>query len=116
VVTENLRVEAFAAAGARGDLEAMGRIAVESHESLRDDYEVSCAELDFLVEKAMALPGVLGARMTGGGFGGSTVNFVKAEAVENFGAALTLEYEEQWGKTPEIHVCKPSAGASKIFP
>jgi galactokinase len=116
VVTENLRVEAFAAAAARGDLEAMGRIAVESHESLRDDYEVSCAELDFLVERALALPGVVGARMTGGGFGGSTVNFVKTEAVENFGAELKVEYKERWGRTPDIHVCKPSAGASQVFP
>lgn len=116
VITENLRVEAFASAAARGDLEAMGRIAVESHESLRHDYDVSCVELDFLVERALELPGVVGARMTGGGFGGSTVNFVKAEAVENFGAALKVEYEERWGRTPEIHVCKPSAGASKIFP
>jgi galactokinase len=115
VVTENLRVEAFASAAASGDLESMGRLAIESHESLRDDYEVSCAELDFLVQDALALPGVLGARMTGGGFGGSTVNFVRPEAVRDFGPALAANYEKHWGETAEIHLCKPSAGAGKIF-
>ncbi len=115
VITENLRVEAFAAAAAHGDLETMGRLAVESHLSLRDDYEVSCPELDFLVETALSLPGVFGARMTGGGFGGSTVNFLRPEAVENFGLVLTAKYQSHWGKTPEIHVCKPSAGAGQIF-
>jgi galactokinase len=115
VITENLRVEAFACAAAGGDLETLGRLAVESHESLRDDYEVSCAELDFLVESALALPGVLGARLTGGGFGGSTVNFVRSEAVENFGPALAAKYKKHWGKTPEIHVSTASAGAGRIF-
>jgi galactokinase len=115
VVTENLRVEAFAAAAARGDLETMGRLAAESHKSLRDDYEVSCPELDFLVDSALALPGVLGARMTGGGFGGSTVNFVRPDTVENFTRALTVDYEKHWGKTPQIHICTPSAGAGRIF-
>jgi galactokinase len=115
VVTENLRVEAFATGAARGDLETMGRLALESHNSLRDDYEVSCAELDFLVQSALALPGVLGARMTGGGFGGSTVNFVRPEGVRDFGTALTANYEKHWGKTAEIHLCTPSAGAGKVF-
>ena len=115
VITENQRVQAFAKAAERADLEAMGRLAVESHHSLRDDYEVSCPELDFLVETALSLPGVLGARMTGGGFGGSTVNFLQPEAVADFGLAMSAKYQERWGKTPEVHVCKPSAGASQIF-
>jgi galactokinase len=115
VVTENARVEAFAAAE-RADLEKMGRLAVESHESLRDDYEVSCPELDFLVETALKLPGVFGARMTGGGFGGSTVNFVRSDAVEKFGAALAQSYEARWGLVPEVHVCVASDGAKQVFP
>jgi galactokinase len=115
VITENLRVEAFASAAAHGDLETMGRLAVESHQSLRDDYEVSCPELDFLVETALSLPGVLGARMTGGGFGGSTVNFVHLDTVADFGPALAAKYQKHWGTSPEVHICKPSPGASRIF-
>jgi galactokinase len=87
---------------------------VESHLSLRDDYEVSCAELDFLVETAMKVPGVLGARMTGGGFGGSTVNLVHRDAAAALEEALVANYWEQWGRTPEIHVCVASAGASGV--
>ncbi len=115
VITENQRVEAFAKAAERGDLKTMGRLAVESHNSLRDDYEVSCPELDFLVETAVSLPGVFGARMTGGGFGGSTVNFVRPEAVADFGPAISAKYKNHWGITPELQLCKPSAGASQIF-
>ncbi len=116
VVTENARVEAFAGAAARGDLEAMGRLAVESHASLREDYEVSSPELDFLVETAVGLPGVVGARMTGGGFGGSTVNFVRAGALGEFSSALSSRYRQKWAKAPEIHVCAASGGAGLIFP
>ena len=111
VVTENARVEEFVAASARGDVEEMGRIVTESHSSLRDDYEVSCAELDFLVEAALSVPGVLGARMTGGGFGGSTVNLAIRSAVEPLKAALVSSYRKSWGRTPEIHVCAASSGA-----
>ena len=115
VVTENARVEQFVAAAERGDGETMGRLATESHRSLRDDYEVSCDELDFLVETALRVPGVLGARMTGGGFGGSTVNFVHLEAVEALESALLDSYRKEWGRTAEIHRCTASAGASQIF-
>jgi galactokinase len=115
VVTENARVEAFAKAAGERKLEAMGRLAVESHRSLRDDYEVSSPELDFLVETALQIPGVLGARMTGGGFGGSTVNFVRREAAANFSTTVSAKYYQQYGRTPEIHVCSPSAGAGEIF-
>jgi len=115
VVTENARVEQFVAAAAQADLDGMGRIVTESHRSLRDDYEVSCAELDFLVETALDAPGVLGARMTGGGFGGSTVNLVRLDAVESLRAALVGGYQRAWGRIPEIHVCAASSGASEIF-
>jgi galactokinase len=114
VVTENARVEAFAAAAERGDLPEMGRLVTESHVSLRDDYEVSCPELDFLVDTALAVPGVFGARMMGGGFGGSTVNLVRWDAVERFRSALTSEYQRFREITPDIHVCVASAGASQV--
>ena len=83
VVTENHRVLRIAAALEQGDLAAIGPLMAESHRSLRDDYEVSCPELDAMVEAA-AMPGVHGARMTGGGFGGCTVNLVDREAVDEF--------------------------------
>ena len=115
VVTENARVAEFAGAAERGDVETMGRVATESHRSLREDYEVSCDELDFLVETALRVPGVVGARMTGGGFGGSIVNFVRREAREALESALIDGYRRKWGRTPEIHRCIASAGASEIF-
>jgi len=114
VITENERVEAFARAAGRGDAREMGRLVTESHVSLREDYEVSCAELDFLVETALAVPGVLGARMTGGGFGGCTVNLVRRSSVDSLREALRARYREVWGRTPEIHECVASEGASKV--
>jgi galactokinase len=116
IITENARVKDFAAAADVGDAERMGRVMVESHASLRDDYEVSCAELDFLVESAMSVPGVLGARMTGGGFGGCTVNLVPKDEVENLRVALTSQYAHRFGRLPELYDCRPSAGASQVFP
>jgi galactokinase len=116
IVAENARVERFVEAVAREDHAAeMGRIVSESHVSLRDDYEVSCPELDFLVEAALRVEGVFGARMIGGGFGGSTVNLMHPEAVGAFRTALTTEYREYRGLTPEIHVCMASGGASEVF-
>jgi galactokinase len=116
IVTENARVERFVDAVETEDHAAeMGRIVTESHISLRDDYEVSCAELDFLVEAALRVEGVFGARMIGGGFGGSTVNLVHPEAVESLTATLAKEYRKYHGLAPEIHVCVASPGASEII-
>lgn len=114
VVTENARVEAFAHASAVEDVDQMGRLLVESHRSLRDDYQVSCEELDFLVDAAMGIPGVLGARMTGGGFGGSTVNLVRAESLAAFQETLSARYQRFYERSPEMHVCVTSAGASAV--
>jgi len=116
VITENARVRAFADAAERGDLPEMGRLVTESHGSLRDDYEVSCPELDFLVDAALASPGVFGARMMGGGFGGSTVNLVRWDAVDRFRSELSSEYRRFREITPDIHVCVASAGASQVIP
>jgi galactokinase len=115
IVTENARVERFVQAAAMDDPGLMGRLATESHISLRDDYQVSCAELDFLVDRALRVDGVFGARMTGGGFGGSTVNLVRSDAVEGLRATLVEDYEKYYGLTPEIHVCVASPGASELI-
>jgi len=114
VITENQRVQLFAQAAAHGDLETIGRVATESHRSLRDDYEVSCPEIDFLVDAACAVPGVLGARITGGGFGGCTVNFVQPDALSALSHTLRSRYSQFNGIEPEIYLCVPSPGASQV--
>ncbi|HSB15465.1 MAG TPA: galactokinase [Bryobacteraceae bacterium] len=114
VVTENERVEAFVRASHEGDARTMGDLFVGSHRSLQKDYEVSCEELDFLVDTALAIPGVLGARMTGGGFGGCTVNMIRPDVVELFKSAITHSYKARYGLTPEFYPCRPSAGAAEI--
>ena len=114
VVTEDARVEQFMEAARRGDVARMGRLFVESHRSLQHDYEVSCAELDCLVDTALTIDGVYGARMTGGGFGGCTVNMMRPDAVEQFGSRLTRAYEERFGMPPQIYPVRPSAGAGAL--
>jgi galactokinase len=93
----------------------MGRLMNQSHASLRDDYEVSCEELDYMTGIAADVGGVYGARMVGGGFGGSTVNLVDEGAVAALASAFEVEYQEKYGLMPEVNVCKASAGASEIF-
>jgi galactokinase len=116
IVTENHRVERFVDAVAAEDHAVqMGRIVTESHISLRDDYEVSCAELDFLVEAALGVDGVYGARMIGGGFGGTTVNLVRPDAVDGLKSTLAKKYRNYCGLEPEFHVCIASPGAAEII-
>lgn len=114
VITENTRVLAAAEALEKGDLSQFGRLMAESHCSLRDDYEVSSAELDLMVEFARRVEGVYGARMTGGGFGGSTVNLVAVDHVEEFRERVAQWYEEAMKITPEIYVCTASNGAEEV--
>jgi galactokinase len=114
IVTESPRVHSFVEASERGNLTEMGRLMVESHRSLQHDYEVSCEELDFLVDHALPLPGVYGARMTGGGFGGCTVTMLRPEALRAFRQQIAKEYAERFAVTPEFHECVPSAGASEV--
>jgi len=113
VISENARVEAFVAACAEGDLERAGALMYASHASLRDDYEVSCPELDFLVDAARGLPGVAGARLCGGGFGGSTVNLVRPEAVEYFRRHIAAAYLGRFQMAPEIYACAAAGGAGE---
>ena len=111
VVTENHRVLEAVKVLEEGDLERFGELMNASHESLRDDYEVSSKELDTLVELAWKQPGTLGARMTGAGFGGCTVNLVRADAADAFAAAVSKGYQEALGLKTEIYVCQASDGA-----
>jgi len=114
VVSEDARVRAFVEASARGDLAAMGRLLVESHRSLQHDYEVSCEELDFLVDRALEIDGVIGSRMTGGGFGGCTVTMVREDAAEAFAAKIARAYEDKYAVKPRVYPCRPSAGAAEV--
>lgn len=111
VVKENQRVLEAVQVLEAGDVERFGELMNASHESCRDDYEISSKELDTLVELARKQPGVLGARMTGAGFGGCTVNLVRADAAEAFAAAVKAGYEKAMGIPAEIYVCQASDGA-----
>jgi galactokinase len=114
VVGENARVlEAVAALNHR-DLARCGWLMNQSHDSLRDDYEVSCAELDLMVKIARDLPGVYGSRMTGGGFGGCTVSLVEAEAVDRFVESMGRTYRDATGKQPTIFVGSPGSGVEPV--
>jgi galactokinase len=113
VISDTQRVVEFAAAAKEGDLAEMGRLFVASHRSMQYDYEISCAEIDFLVDTAIAIPGVYGARMTGGGFGGCTVNLVAPEAEESFLQQLSEKYKQEYRLTPEFYECTPANGASR---
>ncbi|HEV3277967.1 MAG TPA: galactokinase [Terriglobia bacterium] len=116
VVSENGRVlEAVRALGA-GDLATVGALMAESHRSLRDDYEVSCAELDLLVDLAEQTEGVYGARMTGGGFGGCTINLVRSESVDAFRQTVARGYQERTGGAPEIYVTGAAEGVAELDP
>jgi galactokinase len=114
IIYENERVLKSVAALQAGDLAAFGQLMNESHASLRDDYEVSCAELDIMVEAAWQVDGVYGSRMTGAGFGGCTVSLVAEEAVEDFRARVAAAYEEATGVVPQIYVCRAEDGVSKL--
>lgn len=115
IISENKRVELFAGAAARGDADRMGELFVESHRSMQHDYEITCDEVDFLVDTAVGINGCLGARMTGGGFGGCTVNLVEPEAKDRFEHEIRLRYRERFGIEPAIFRCIPSEGAGEKF-
>jgi galactokinase len=114
VITENARVKSFVEAAGRADLRAMGALLVESHRSLQNDYEVSCPELDFLVDTAIAINGVYGARMTGGGFGGSIVAMLSPEIQAGFEERIRRAYRDRFRIQLEIYPCRPSAGAAQV--
>jgi len=114
IVTENARTLGAAAALKLGRMSELGGLMYASHDSLRDDYEVSSPELDTMVRIASGINGVLGARMTGGGFGGSTVNLVKVESLDTFKSTITTEYHSATSIEPTILISGAAAGASEV--
>src|SRR6185295_18807222 len=114
VIRENARVAETAMAFELGDIDALGPLMAESHRSLRDDYQVSCEELDVMVELASQVGGVYGSRMTGGGFGGCTINLVKADRVAQFTESITRGYQQATGILPQVIVCSAAGGARRI--
>ena len=115
VVTENLRTQAAAEALAANDLVELGRLMAEAHRSYSQDFEGSCVEADAMEELARQLPGIIGARLTGGGFGGCTINLVEQSQAAAFAKALASSYAERTGIEPQIHICHASGGAHQVL-
>jgi galactokinase len=115
VISENARVLAAREALERGDPESFGRLMRESHRSLKEDYEVSSAELDLLVDIAGEIAGVYGSRMTGGGFGGCTISLVRSEVVEEFQSAVARGYQRATGRKPDIYIVRASDGVREVL-
>ena len=113
-VYENQRTVLAVKKLAENDLEAFGELMIQSHDSLRDDYEVTGKELDTLVAKTLEVPGVIGARMTGAGFGGCAVSLVKEEAVPEVIRYVGEEYEKEIGYAPTFYVVSIGDGPSRI--
>ena len=114
IITENNRTVAAADALERGDLKTLGRLLYEAHASYRDDFEASCPEADILVELASKQEGCIGARLTGGGFGGCTVNLVETARAREFSEALREGYKQATDIDADIYLCRASAGAHEI--
>ena len=114
VINENARVVLAAEALAQRDLHRFGELMRGSHFSLRDDYEVSSTELDLMVELAFMSDGIYGSRMTGGGFGGCTINLVDAEYVDEVTSFIARQYEHITKLKPEIYICEASNGAEEL--
>ena len=114
VITENNRTVAAADALLAHDMATLGRLMHEAHVSYSKDFEASCEEADLLVELAQDLPGLIGARLTGGGFGGCTVNVVEKDKAPAFARALADRYQKATGIAAQIHICHASAGAHRI--
>jgi len=115
VIMENRRVKACKQALQDNDLEQAGRLITSSHNSLSNLYKVSCEELDIMVEAALNIEGILGARMTGAGFGGSTINLVEDQAVPEFINSLKKKYKSKTGISPDIYECEIVNGSNEIY-
>ncbi len=115
VVEENDRLLRGCALLEQSDLPGFGRLMYRTHEGLRHEYEVSCAELDFLVDQAKHMPGVKGARMMGGGFGGCTINLVSQEAAAQFTTDICSRYEEAFGISPQVYLMQIEDGVKAIY-
>jgi galactokinase len=111
VVEENQRVRDSAGCLRAADLQGVGELMRESHRSLRDLYEVSCPELDVMVEVAEGVPGYYGGRMTGGGFGGCTINLVELDQAQAFAGQVSSRYQQAVGIKPAVYICSAAEGA-----
>ena len=111
VVFENQRVINAVEALENGDISRLGKLMNESHDSMRDDFEISCAEIDLLVKLTQEFPGVAGARLTGAGFGGCTVAVIESGEVENYKNKLIPKYESATGRKADVYVCAATEGA-----
>ena len=116
VIEENARVEEAVRRLEVGDLSGFGACMNRSHESLRDLYEVSCPEIDFLVATAQQTSGVLGARITGGGFGGCTVNLVEKRVVDIFCEVVLDQYESQFDRAANVYLVEENVEAGAMPP
>jgi galactokinase len=114
VITENQRTVAAAEALIRHDLAELGRLMAQAHKSYSQDFEASCDECDVMVDLAQDLPGLIGARLTGGGFGGCTVNLVEVDHAPAFAESLAQRYASKTSIVPQIHICHASGGAQKL--
>ena len=114
VINENERTVKAAEALLQGERTELGRLMAKAHWSYSLDFEASCTEADAMVELAQDLPGLIGARLTGGGFGGCTVNLVEASQAAQFAADLGRRYAARTGITPQIHICRASEGAHRL--
>ena len=114
VISENLRTVAAEKALEKGDLAEVGRLMAEAHWSYSKDFEGSCAEADAMVELAQDIPGLIGARLTGGGFGGCTINLVERSQAKAFAEELGKRYAAKTGIVPQIHICHASEGAHRL--
>lgn len=114
VIGENLRTVAAAEALSRNDMKEVGRLMAEAHRSYSKEFEGSCEEADAMVELAQDLPGLIGARLTGGGFGGCTINLVEAKHAPAFAKALAKRYKDRFGIDSQIHICHASGGARAL--
>jgi galactokinase len=114
VISEDLRTVAASKALLKGDMKELGRLMAEAHRSYSKDFEGSCAEADTMVELANELPGLIGARLTGGGFGGCTINLVEQDKAKAFAEELGRRYAAKTGIQPQIHICHASGGAHPV--
>jgi galactokinase len=114
VITDSQRVLDGVAALRAGDAAEFGRLMIAAHASFRDDFEASCAECDLLVDLAIALPGCLGSRLTGGGFGGCTVSLVETAHAQHFAQSLRHQYREATNVDPQVFLCEIADGAGEL--
>ena len=114
VVEENKRLDAFVAAVSKSDWKRAGDLLCASHQGLRDDYQVSCSELDFLVDFIKSLDGIWGGRLMGGGFGGCTINLVEAEKIDEIKSNITAAYRKQFGIDPKYYIASTGDGACEF--